>query len=241
MNWISPNWPLPANVHAATTLRSGGVSVAGYASLNPASHVDDDPGHVEINRRLIKEMLRLPAEPVWLTQVHGTRVVKADETINPEEADAGFTDRAGVVCAVLTADCLPVLFCGDGGTVVAAAHAGWRGLLAGIIGATLTAMHCRDVSVWLGPAIGPDKFEVGDEVRDAFIVANPRNSAAFKAIVPGKWLADIYYLARLQLNSLGVERIYGGEYCTVADSQRFYSYRRDGARTGRMANLIWRD
>ncbi|MCQ8104494.1 peptidoglycan editing factor PgeF [Methylomonas sp. SURF-2] len=241
MNWIKPDWPLPAHVHAATTLRGGGVSSGGYASLNPAGHVGDDPQHVQSNRRIIKQMLKLPAEPVWLQQVHGIEVVKADRVRAVAEADASFTDQAGTVCAVLSADCLPVLFCGDDGAVVAAAHAGWRGLRAGIIEQTLSAMHCREVSVWLGPAIGPQHFEVGDEVRTAFVGDKPKAAQAFKDRGSGKWLADIYQLARLQLAELGVERIYGGEYCTVTDAPRFYSYRRDGAATGRMASLIWRD
>lgn len=241
MNWIQPDWPLPAQVHAATTLRSGGVSVGGYASLNPADHVNDDPEHVLANRRIIKEMLTLPAEPVWLQQVHGIEVVKADQVRTLPAADASFTDQAGTVCAVLTADCLPVLFCGDSGAVLAAAHAGWRGLQAGVVEQTLLAMRCREMSVWLGPAIGPDNFEVGDEVREAFVCHHAAATQAFKGNGPGKWLADIYQLARLQLAELGVDRIYGGGYCTVADARRFYSYRRDGAATGRMASLIWRD
>jgi YfiH family protein len=241
MNWIQPDWPLPAHVHAATTLRSGGISVGGYASLNPAGHVNDDPEHVLANRRIIKEMLKLPAEPVWLQQVHGIEVVKADQVRTLPAADASFTDQAGTVCAVLTADCLPVLFCGDGGSVLAAAHAGWRGLQAGVVEQTFLAMRCREMSVWLGPAIGPDNFEVGDEVREAFVCRHAAADQAFKGNGPGKWLADIYHLARLQLAELGVDRIYGGGYCTVADARRFYSYRRDGAATGRMASLIWRD
>lgn len=241
MNWIKPDWPLPAHVHAATTLRTGGVSKAGFASLNPAAHVNDDPSDVMTNRRLIIDMLALPSEPVWLQQVHGVRAVRADRVSGIEEADASFTDQASTVCAVLTADCLPVLFCGNQGEVVAAAHAGWRGLQAGIIVQTLKAMSCSDVTVWLGPAIGPDNFEVGEEVRTAFADDNPKMAAAFRASQPGKWRADIYCLARLQLADLGVEQVYGGEFCTVADSRRFYSYRRDGAATGRMASLIWRD
>lgn len=241
MNWIKPDWPLPPNVHAVTTLRNGGVSTGGFASLNPASHVGDDPEHVQANRKLIKDLLQLPAEPVWLQQVHGIRVIRADQTQGLEEADASFTDQAGVVCTVLTADCLPLLFCGDNGDVVAAAHAGWRGLQAGVIKATLAAMKCREVSVWLGPAIGPEHFEVGSEVRAAFVDDNAAAASAFRATAPGKWLADIYRLARLQLNELGMDQIHGGNYCTVADARRFYSYRRDGATTGRMASLIWRD
>lgn len=241
MNWIKPDWPLPLHVHASMTLRTGGVSDGGYASLNPASHVDDDPAKVSANRAIIRDALRLPSEPVWLQQVHGTQVVKADGVSGTPEADASFTDSAAVVCVVLTADCLPVLFCADDGEMIAAAHAGWRGLHAGIIERTLRVMACRDVSVWLGPAIGPEHFEVGEDVRQMFLDQDQRASAAFKAHGEGKWLADIYALARLQLKTLGIERIYGGEGCTVSDAGRFYSYRRDGAATGRMASLIWRD
>ena len=239
MNWIKPDWPLPSHIHAAVTLRSGGVSQGAYASLNPAGHVNDQVEHVQTNRQIIKNMLDLPAEPVWLQQVHGVRVVRADACQPQEQADASYTDRPGVVCAVLTADCLPILFCGDQGRVVAAAHAGWRGLQAGIIGQTLQAMDCRAVQVWLGPAIGPQNFEVGAEVMAAFSEANPANAVAFRQTRPGKWLADIYSLARINLKQLGVAEIYGGGLCTVADPQRFYSYRRDGAATGRMASLIW--
>ena len=241
MNWIKPDWPLPPSVHAAITLRTGGVSTDGYASLNPAAHVQDEPKHVQINRQRIRDMLQLPSEPVWLQQVHGIRVIQADQVSGLEEADASFTNQSGTVCAVLTADCLPILFCGDNGEVIAAAHAGWRGLVAGVIKETLAAMNCREVSVWLGPAIGPDNFEVGEEVRSAFIDKNPGAEKAFKARSTGKWLADIYQLARIQLAKLGVEQTHGGNYCTVSDVQRFYSYRRDGAATGRMASLIWRD
>ena len=241
MNWLQPDWPLPADVHAAVTLRSGGVSKGGYASLNPDAHVNDDVRHVQINRQIIKDMLQLPSEPVWLQQVHGTTVVKADQVKTLEQADASFTDRPGVVCAVLTADCLPVLFCGDQGGVIAAAHAGWRGLLAGILEQTLKLMNCRDVHVWLGPAIGPENFEVGEEVRTAFVEGNPVTASAFRKTQSGKWLADLYGLARINLSTQGIDRIYGGGLCTMADSQSFYSYRRDGAISGRMASLIWRD
>jgi YfiH family protein len=223
------------------TLRSGGVSQGLYASLNPASHVNDAADAVLTNRAMIKQMLALPAEPVWLQQVHGVDVVKADQVTDLPEADASFTDQSGVVCAVLTADCLPVLFCGDQGAVIGAAHAGWRGLQVGVIEQTIAAMNCRDLQVWLGPAIGPAHFEVGDEVREAFVSQNANASVAFSATQAGKWLADIYQLARIRLANLGVEQVYGGGLCTVSDAQRFYSYRRDGAATGRMASLIWRD
>lgn len=241
MSWIRPDWPLPAGVRAAVTLRSGGVSVGGYASLNPAGHVGDDPAAVAANRAIIRDMLQLPAEPVWLRQVHGVVVVKAGEVESVPEADASFTDRDATVCAVLTADCLPVLFCGDDGRVIAAAHAGWRGLRAGVVKQTLAAMNCSDVTVWLGPAIGPAHFEVGDDVRDAFLADDIGSAEAFTGRGNGKWLADIYQLARRQLAELGVGRVYGGGDCTYADAGRFYSYRRDGAATGRMASLIWRE
>jgi YfiH family protein len=168
-------------------------------------------------------------------------VVKADQVVGVPEADASYTDQAGIVCSVMTADCLPVLFCGDNGEVLAAAHAGWRGLQAGVIKNTLLAMKCSQISVWLGPAIGPDNFEVGDDVLNAFVTQIPKAENAFNAKSPGKWLANIYQLARLQLAELGIDQVFGGEYCTFADPQRFYSYRRDGAATGRMASLIWRD
>lgn len=241
MNWIKPDWPLPDGVHAAVTLRSGGISRGNFASLNPASHVGDDPDDVARNRQIIRDRLQLPAEPCWLSQVHGVTVVNAAQAYpTPPSADASFTDQPGTVCAVLTADCLPVLFCGDDGRKIAAAHAGWRGLQAGIIAQTLQSMNCRAVSVWLGPAIGPEQFEVGDEVRAAFVDNSPQHASAFVTHGDGKWLADIYRLARQQLAALGISDIHGGGLCTVGDDQRFYSFRRDGAQTGRMASLIWR-
>ncbi len=241
MNWIKPDWPLPAHIHAAVTLRSGGVSAGAYASLNPATHVNDDAGHVLANRQIIRDMLKLPAEPVWLQQVHGVNVIKADTSCGLVQADASYTDQAGVVCAVLTADCLPLLFCGDQGKVIAAAHAGWRGLQAGVIQQTLQSMKCSHVQVWLGPAIGPEHFEVGADVRDAFLETLSGAHTAFRDTHGGKWLADIYQLARIILSAHGITDIYGGDRCTVADPLSFYSYRRDGAQTGRMASLIWRD
>lgn len=240
MNWIKPDWPVAEHIHAAVTLRSGGVSQGNYASLNPANHVNDLTEHVAINRRIIVEKLQLPSEPKWLQQVHGINVVKADEIHKQVQADASFTDQVGTVCVVLTADCLPVLFCGDQGDVIAATHAGWRGLHAGILAKTLDAMACRNVVVWLGPAIGPNQFEVGEDVYSAFVDADASTKKAFKLIKQNKWLADIYALARISLFNLDIEKIYGGGFCTVSDPHRFYSYRRDGAHTGRMASLIWR-
>ncbi len=239
-HWLTPDWPVPANVHAATTLRTGGVSQGVYGSLNPAMHVGDHVDLVEQNRRAIREMLGLPAEPVWLEQIHSNRAVKAVITGSPQQADASYTCEQGVVCAVMTADCLPLLVCNRDGTHVAAIHAGWRGLLAGVIGNTVTAMQAQDLLVWLGPAIGPGSFEVGAEVRAAFLEKSAAFSSAFKEQNSGKWLADIYQLARVDLAGLGIDKVYGGNFCTVTEHERFYSYRRD-KETGRMATLIWRE
>lgn len=240
MNWIKPDWDLPPGIQAAISLRNGGVSQGDFASLNPAAHVGDDIEAVSANRAIIRQQLGLPAEPVWLNQVHGIEVVRADHVVGTPDADASYTRESGVVCVVLTADCLPLLFCGDGGAVIAAAHAGWRGLHAGVIDQTVKAMNCKQLQVFLGPAIGPADFEVGDEVREAFVARDSTNVGAFVAVAPGKWLADIYQLARNNLQRLGIDQIAGGDCSTVSDPQRFYSYRRDGARTGRMASLIWR-
>jgi YfiH family protein len=237
-DWIVPDWPAPAGVRALVTTRSGGVSTGPYASMNLAEHVGDDPGFVAENRRRLRT--HLPAEPLWLSQVHGHAVVCAEDAVEGVAADAAFTRRAGRVCAVLTADCLPVLLCNDAGTVVAAAHAGWRGLAGGVIEATLRAMNepPAHLLAWLGPAIGPQAFEVGAEVRAAFLAHSPDAAAAFAAQENGKWLADLYRLAGLRLHGLGVERVFGGGFCTCRDPQRFYSFRREKT-TGRMATLIW--
>ncbi|PKM10128.1 MAG: peptidoglycan editing factor PgeF [Gammaproteobacteria bacterium HGW-Gammaproteobacteria-10] len=237
--FLPATWPAPVNVFAATTLRHGGFSSGYYHSLNPALHVGDDAGLVRRNRRYICEQLKLPAEPVWLDQVHGVRVVDAAEAQSPVSADAGYSHLSNIVCAVLTADCLPVLMCSTDGNSIAAVHAGWRGLLAGVIGNTVRALRRSDLLVWLGPAIGPNAFEVGAEVRRAFVGKNPKNKAAFKPGHNAKWLADIYRLARIELAEAGIDRVYGGEHCTLTEAEYFYSYRRDKV-TGRMATLIWR-
>ena len=239
-HWLVPDWPAPANIHAATTLRTGGVSQGAYSSLNPAGHVGDDADRVRQNRQIIREMLDLPSEPVWLDQIHSNRVVKAVKTASLQQADASYTDESGVVCAVMTADCLPLLLCATDGSQVAAIHAGWRGLLAGIISNTVMAMQSQNLLVWLGPAIGPDCFEVGAEVRDAFLEKSAAFISAFKKQSNDKWLADIYQLARVELAALGIVKVYGGTNCTVTEYERFYSYRRD-TQTGRMATLIWRE
>jgi hypothetical protein len=236
--FIVPEWPAPPGVRALVTTRGGGVSRGAYASLNLGDHVGDDAQAVACNRALLRQ--HLPAEPRWLRQVHGTRCVVAEEAAGNEEADAAASFRPGTVCSVLTADCLPVLFCDVGGTVVAAAHAGWRGLAAGVLEATVTAMRRAPAAIlaWLGPAIGPRAFEVGDEVRAAFVARDAAAAAAFVPHGTGKWLCDIYALARLRLAALGVRRVASADFCTVSDRDRFYSYRRDGT-TGRMASLIW--
>ncbi len=236
--FIIPNWPAPPNVRTLQTTRDGGVSTSPYASLNLGDHVGDAPAAVAENRRLLRA--HLPADPLWLKQVHGTRCLDAAMAQPGDEADATFARQQGKVCAVLTADCLPVLFCDVAGSVVAAAHAGWRGLAAGILESTVAAMGVPggDLMVWLGPAIGPENFEVGGEVREAFITHDAAAAAAFAARPHGKWLCDIHVLARQQLAALGVCRITSADFCTVRDADRFYSYRRDGT-TGRMASLIW--
>jgi len=256
--WLVPDWPAPANVRALCTTRAGGVSRGPWTSLNLAAHVGDDPAAVAANRALLRG--QLPAEPVWLTQVHGTRVIDpATQTPHhpPPEADAARTRAMRTPCAVLTADCLPILLC-DGGsgrgsaegastrsaTEVAALHAGWRGLADGVIEATAAAMHThpRDWLAWIGPCIGRDAFECGEDVLAAFCNSHPEARAAFRPHPqhPGKWLGDLPAIARQRLVALGVPRtaIYGGGLCTVADPQRLYSFRRDGV-TGRMASIVW--
>jgi YfiH family protein len=240
MTWIKPDWPVADNVHSAVTLRMGGLSQGAFQSLNPALHVNDDLETVLHNRKAISQMLNLPAEPVWLEQIHSDRVIKAGQGIKLEKADASYTDQAGVVSVVMTADCLPVLLASRDGTKIAAIHAGWRGLLAGIISNTAAKFKAVDTMAWLGPAIGPDCFEVGSEVKSSFVSKSVEFSCAFKQISEQKCLADIYQLATIELAMLGITQVYGGGFCTVTDRQRFYSYRRDGE-TGRMATLIWRD
>jgi hypothetical protein len=237
-DFLIPDWPAPDNVRALQTLRTGGCSPAPWNSFNLGDHVGDEAARVAANRDLLRASL--PGEPCWLRQVHGVKVVDAASASAGVEADAACARTAGSVCVVMTADCLPVLFCNRQGTVVAAAHAGWRGLLAGVLENTLATMQCPagDVLAWLGPAIGPDNFEVGDEVRNAFVEGDAGATAAFQPQGQGKWLADLYALARRRLAAAGVVGVYGGGLCTVADGGRFFSYRRDGV-TGRQASLIW--
>lgn len=236
--FIVPDWPAPANVRALATTRLGGASAAPFDGFNLADHVGDDPASVAANRAALRHYL--PAEPAWLKQVHGNKCCDAQLAGTDNEADAAFAQAPEVVCAVLTADCLPLLLCDEAGTVVAAAHAGWRGLAGGVIESTLDALGVpgEQVLAWLGPAIGPQAFEVGDEVRAAFLAHDPAAAVAFAPHGPGKWLCDLYLLARQRLAARGVRRAWGADFCTATDQDRFYSYRRDG-RTGRMASLIW--
>ncbi|SEP11668.1 peptidoglycan editing factor PgeF [Pseudomonas sp. NFACC39-1] len=236
-DWLIPDWPAPAWVKACVTTRTGGVSLAPFDSLNLGDHVGDEPAAVAENRRRLTD--RLAIRPAWLQQVHGITVVEADPA-QVATADASWSATPGIACTAMTADCLPVLFCNRAGTRVAAAHAGWRGLANGVLEATLDSLEvpADEILAWLGPAIGPQAFEVGPEVREAFVAQLPQAAQAF---VPshntGKLLADIYALARLRLAARGVTAVYGGGQCTVTDP-RFFSYRRN-PRTGRFASLIW--
>jgi polyphenol oxidase len=235
--FIIPDWPAPANVKALQTTRAGGVSTGNYTSLNLGDHVKDNPLHVAHNRQSLSPFL--PTEPVWLKQVHGIRVIDASTSSCLEAADASFAARKEVVCVTMTADCLPVLLCDEAGTVVAAIHAGWRSLCDGVIEATVKAMPVEPgyLMAWLGPAIGPDAFEVGSEVREQFIAQDAQAGTAFRPH-NNKWLGDLYIIARQRLQALGVTRIYGGGLCTYSEPESFFSFRRDGE-TGRMATLIW--
>ena len=238
---IIPNWPAPANVKALQTTRVGGISHAPYNSLNLGSHVKDDPLHVAHNRQLLSQFL--PSEPVWLNQVHGVNVVDAAQTDCAQEADASFSTRKNVVCITMTADCLPILLCDNAGTLVASIHAGWRGLCDNVIEATIAKLPVKPANImaWLGPAIGPNAFEVGAEVRAQFIAQDGQAQAAFNPH-GDKYFCNIYQIATQRLNNCGINQIYGGgisaDFCTYTQKELFFSYRRDGL-TGRMATLIW--
>lgn len=241
LEFIQPQWPAPANVKALQTTRVGGVSKGAYASLNLGAHVQDNPIAVAANRQLLSAYL--PSEPVWVNQVHGVNVIDASASGCLEHADAAYSRKPNVVCVTMTADCLPVLLCDQAGTVVAAAHAGWRGLCDGVIEATVAKMQVpvSEILAWLGPAIGPKAFEVGDEVRSQFIAKDAQAEHAF--VTHGdKWLCNLYLIAQQRLQRLGVTQIYGAgineDFCTYSDEARFFSYRRDNM-TGRMASIIW--
>jgi len=241
MAWILPNWPTPPQVRALSTQRRDGVSAAPFDSLNLGAHVGDSAEAVAENRRRLRAAARLPAEPTWLLQQHGTNVLDLDGVDDaPAGADASVTRRHGRVCAVLTADCLPVLLASDSAAGVAAAHAGWRSLAAGVIEATVRALGLPPESLlaWLGPAIGPAHFEIGADVREQLLRADPQAEAAFAQNARGRYMADLATLARRRLERLGIARIYGSDACTCAAPEDYFSYRRDG-QTGRQATLIW--
>lgn len=237
-DWITPSWPAPSQVRALITTRVGGVSDAPYASLNLGDHVGDRPEHVQRNRAIVRECVA--AEPAWLKQVHDTDIVDLDDYCTGAVADGCIARRSGQVCVIMTADCLPVLLCDRTGSVVGAAHAGWRGLCNGVIEATVKRMgHAgEELMAYLGPAVGPKHYEVGTEVRDAFVRILPEAASAFTTHGKDKFLADLYALARQRLSRLNIGAVFGGNYCTFAERERFFSFRRDGE-TGRMASLIW--
>jgi YfiH family protein len=237
---FAPSWPALPGVRAWVTERSGGTSRGGYGSLNLAAHVGDDPVAVAANRARLRAALGLPAEPVWLHQVHGTVIADLDAGPTPAEADGAVTSRRGVVCAVLTADCLPVLLAARTGRRVGVAHAGWRGLAAGVLETAVAALRTppHEIVAWLGPAIGPDAYEVGADVRAALLARDPGAAADFRPNARGRWQADLYALARRVLGALGIAAVHGGGFCTYAEAERFFSHRR-AAPCGRMATLIW--
>jgi len=241
-SWITPDWPAPARVRALSCLRSGGVSAGVYASLNLGDHVGDAPEAVAENRRRLAAAACLPAEPVWLRQVHRTEVADLDAAVAPLDADAAITRRAGRICAILTADCLPVLFAADRGEAVGAAHAGWRGLAAGVLENTVRALSVQpsNLMAWIGPGIGPRHYEVGAEVRAGFVAGDAAAAAAFRERPNGRYLADLPMLAYLRLERLGIRRVYRSAECTYADENRYFSHRRAGP-CGRQATLIWLD
>ena len=240
MQWIRAEWPAPDGIVAGATTRTGGVSDGVFASMNLGAHVGDDPARVAENRRRFVAGCGLPAEPDWLTQVHGT-AVRVEGAAAPVEADAAVASTPGATVAILTADCLPILLCADSGDEIAAVHAGWRGLAAGIVGATVSTMRTPPARLlaWLGPAISQPAFEVGVEVVEAFVAQDAGARTCFLPNARGRWQADLYALARRRLAAAGVGAVHGGGLCTVGDSTRFFSYRRDG-QCGRMAAFVHR-
>jgi YfiH family protein len=244
-SWLTPDWDVAPNVRALSTLRGGGLSAEPFASFNLAQHVGDDPEHVRANRALLRAAARIPSEPLWLEQVHGIHVVVHPGPVStaaaPPRADAAVAFGPGRVCVVMTADCLPVVFADRAGTRIGVAHAGWRGLLGGVLEATVAALRAEpgQLVAWLGPAIGPAAFEVGPEVREAFVVRDESNDDAFVRNATGRFQADLYRLARRALGRAGVHHVSGGGRCTQREAAEFFSFRRDGGRTGRMATLAW--
>lgn len=243
MEYILPTWSVPSTIKALTTTRKGGVSRPPFDHLNLGDHVNDDPITVAQNRCLLQQALNLPHPPIYLNQTHSTNVLQLPCPTQNCEADAVYTDQPNQVCLVMTADCLPALFCSADGTEIAAAHAGWRGLCDGILETTAAKFRCpaTQIHVWLGPAIGATAFQIGQEVIDQFCAVDPQAKCAFvpDPTTSGKFLGNLYQIARQRLNQLGIDKISGGDYCTYTDPERFFSYRRDKT-TGRMATLIWR-
>ncbi len=240
---VDADWPAPPHVRALTTTRAGGVSESPYASLNLATHVGDDPARVGVNRARLLAALHLPSGPIWLDQHHGTNVIDAHRD-SDRHADGSRTTEPRIVCAILTADCLPIVLTDRAGTEIAALHAGWRGLAAGIIAAGIGRMRTSpaDLLAWLGPAVSAAHYEVGAEVYETFIGHAPALVSAFAPTRPGHYRCDLYMIARALLGAAGVTAVYGGEYCTHRDVERFFSYRRDGGNgreTGRIATLAW--
>ena len=242
MQAINPNWNVPKNIHAFTTTRTGGVSLAPYFSFNLGDHVGDNKSAVKTNRTLLVEKFGLPQTPIFLTQTHSTRVIQLPYSGQNLEADAVYTNVPHQVCAVMTADCLPVLFTTTSGNEVAAAHAGWRGLCDGVLEETVKCFQAKpeDIIAWLGPAIGPTAFQVGVDVVKQFVAVDEKAKLAFQpdAIEEGKYLGNLYQIATQRLNNLGITQIYGGNHCTFNEKELFFSYRRDN-QTGRMASVIW--
>jgi YfiH family protein len=245
-DFIIPDWPAQSNIKSLATTRLGGFSKHPYNSLNLAGHVNDSPDHVAANRALLKQQGKLPAGPSWLQQVHGTAVVNARAGSGPDEvnavADGSVCDVPNIVCAVQTADCLPLLVTTKSGKKVGALHAGWRGLTSGIVESGIKAMGVEpgQLMFWMGPAIGPDHFEVGEDVLQAFEQRYKADNKIFTETGEKKWHMNIYQAARQVLSQNGVQQVYGGDFCTFTDEERFFSYRRDGI-CGRMASLIWMD
>ncbi len=239
---IPVSWPAPKRIHALTTTRVGGVSAGPYENFNLGDHVGDEPSSVKLNRTLLRQALKLPAEPLWLKQVHGVDVVDAATATTGVIADGAYTNKSGVVLAIMTADCLPIFLCDREGTEIGLVHAGWRGLAAGVMEAGLRAMGAprHHLLAHLGPAIGPQSYEVGDGVRQEFVRHDPGAIRAFSATSEGKWLVDMYELARMRLHAHGVTQVTGGEHCTFRERDKFFSFRRDGV-CGRMVSLIWID
>ncbi|MCG6873150.1 MAG: peptidoglycan editing factor PgeF [Gammaproteobacteria bacterium] len=237
---IHADWPAPATVRAVSTRRGGGCSTGAYASFNLGDHVGDEPAAVLANRAGLREQAGLPGSPLWLRQVHGGVLVDAGRYRPGVAADGAFSTTPGQVLAILTADCLPVLLCARDGSRVAALHAGWRGLAAGILEAGVKALGTAAARqlAWLGPAIGPDAYEIGAEVRAQLIAGDAGAAACFRPSRPGHWYADLYALARSRLEAAGVGAIHGGGRCTFSEPGEFFSYRRDGS-CGRMATLVW--